>query len=175
MKYMQNGGFQNNPLMKLTLNLTLLFLLGFWVSNFFLFISKMGWTPSSVAAYYIGSEAQFTMPRTFMSMLEVTHAHLPIMAIVILLLTHLVIFAPLKTEAKILIIVVSFLSALLNEASGWLIRFVSPHFALLKLLCFWIFQAMLIFLITTLGWFLWISPSQIKGQSRKSKKKSQIQ
>jgi len=30
---MQEGGFQNNPLMRLTLSLTLLLLLGFWATN----------------------------------------------------------------------------------------------------------------------------------------------
>ena len=34
------------------------------------------------------------MPRTYQSMIEITHMHLPMMAMVVLLLTHLPIFAP---------------------------------------------------------------------------------
>ena len=33
MKYMQEGGFQHNPLMRLTLGLTLVLLVGFWATT----------------------------------------------------------------------------------------------------------------------------------------------
>ena len=94
MKYMQNGGFQSHPLMRLTLLWAVVFLSGLWVTNFCFYFSKMSITPQSVINYYCGSEALFTQPRSFQSMLEVTHFHLPMMAIVVLLLTHLLIFAP---------------------------------------------------------------------------------
>ncbi|OVE77131.1 hypothetical protein BVX98_03460 [bacterium F11] len=154
MKYMERGGFQNQPLMKLTLGFMLLFLLGLWISNFLLYFSKMGLTPESVTSYYLGSEAQFSAPRTYQSMLEVTHMHLPVMAIVILMLTHLIIFAPFKNPTKVLIIATSFLSAFLGEAAGWLTRFVNPSFSYLKIGCFFLFQVMLILLIFSLGRFL---------------------
>ncbi|MCG3205349.1 MAG: hypothetical protein KCHDKBKB_02069 [Elusimicrobia bacterium] len=166
MKYMEKGGFQNNPLMKLTLLLTLLFLAGFWLTNVFIYFSKMGLSPSSVVHYYLGSEADFKVARSAASMLEVTHAHLPMMAMVILLLTHLVIFAPYRTSTKIGIIFASFFSALLGEASGWLVRFVSPSFALLKVFSFVLFQSMLFILIVTLGSFLIFSPSKKKVKIR---------
>jgi len=44
-------------------------------------------------------------------MLEVTHAHLPMMALVMLLLTHLLIFAPYSRRTRVLIIVGAFLEA----------------------------------------------------------------
>jgi len=46
------------------LGLTCLLLSGFWVTNFALFFSRLGYTPSSIAAYYRGSEAEFRPPRT---------------------------------------------------------------------------------------------------------------
>src|SRR4051812_69293 len=115
MKYMQNGGFQNNPLMRLTLAMTLIFVVGLWATNFLMYFSKMGLTKMSVIHYYLGSDADFTLPRTYQSMLEVTHFHLPIMAVVILLMTHLVIFAPFEDGAKAAIIITSFGSAFLGE------------------------------------------------------------
>jgi hypothetical protein len=160
MKYMQNGGFQYNPLMKLTIGLTLVFLSGLWVTNLLLYTNKMSLTPASVVSYYRGSEADFTVPRTYQSMLEVTHFHLPMMAMVILLLTHLLIFAPFKTRTKVLFIVVAFLSGFMNEGSGWLVRFVNPYFAYLKIACFLTFQAVMLFLIVALALFLWKSPSR---------------
>ena len=154
MKYLQNGSFQNNSLMKLTLLFTLLFLTAFWVTNFALFFAKMNLTPHSVQAYYLGSEELFKMPRTYQSMLEVTHAHLPMMALVILLLTHLLIFAPYQIKTKVTLIISGFLFALLNEGSGWLVRFVSPNFTYLKIFSYLAFQSILGFLIFALGAYL---------------------
>jgi hypothetical protein len=85
MKYMERGGFQTQELMRWTLGLTCLLLSGFWVTNFALFFSRLGFTAASIAAYYRGSEAEFRPPRTAGAMLEVTHGHLPVMAIVLLL------------------------------------------------------------------------------------------
>lgn len=155
MKYMQNGGFQNQPLMRLTLSLTLVFLLGFWVTNCLLYFSKMNLKPQSVVAYYRGSEVDFRPARSYASMLEVTHFHLPMMALVTLLLTHLVIFVPLHHGAKVAFILVAFLSGLLSEGSSWLVRFVSPHFAWLKIISFVTLQSSLAFLLGALGLFLW--------------------
>jgi hypothetical protein len=151
---MQNGGFQSHNMMKTTLLLTLLFLFGFWITNFALFFSKMTLHPQSVKNYYLGSEEQYTMPRTYQSMLEVTHAHLPMMALVILLMTHLLIFAPYSNKTKVSVIGGAFFSALLNESAGWLVRFVDPGFAWLKVSAFSVFQLFLGFLILALSVFL---------------------
>jgi hypothetical protein len=154
MKYMERGGFQTQELMRWTLGLTCLLLSGFWVTNFALFFSRLGLTASSIAAYYRGSEAEFRPPRTAGAMLEVTHGHLPVMAIVLLLLTHLMIFAPWSRRARIAMIAAAFFSALFEEASGWLVRFVDPRFAWLKLASFWTLQGTLAFLLVGLVMFL---------------------
>ena len=160
MKYMEKGGFQNHPLMKLTIVLTVLFLVGFWITNFLLYFSKMSLTPTSIQNYYLGFEADFIVPRTYQSMLEVTHMHLPMMAIVILVLTHLLIFAPFRNGSKLAFIFTTFFSALLSEMSGWLVRFVHPEFAIVKIISFLTFQGCLAFLLVSLLWFLAISPSR---------------
>jgi hypothetical protein len=154
MKYMERGGFQTQELMRWTLGLTCLLLSGFWVTNFALFFSRLGFTAASIAAYYRGSEAEFRPPRTAGAMLEVTHGHLPVMAIVLLLLTHLMIFAPWSRRARITMIAVAFFSALFEEGSGWLVRFVDARFAWLKLASFWTLQGTLAFLLVGLVMFL---------------------
>lgn len=160
MKYMQNGGFQNNFLMKLTIGLTLVFITGLWVTNALLFFSKMNLNPASVVTYYRGSELEFINPRSYQSLLEVTHFHLPMIAIVVLLLTHLLIFAPFANRTKIFFIVTAFLAALSNEASSWLVRFVHPSFSILKIASFLVFEGMVAFLIIALAAFLWKSPTK---------------
>lgn len=154
MKYLQNGGYQKNPLMRLTLSLSLVFLTGFVITNFFMYFAKMGLTPESVITYYNGSEEEFIPARSYQSMLEVTHSHLPMMALVLLLLTHLAIFAPFSNAGKVTFVILSFGSALLNEASSWLVRFVHPEFAYLKIASFLTMQGSLIFLLIVLGVFL---------------------
>ncbi len=154
MKYMERGGFQGHPLMRLTLLWTLLFVGGLWVTNAFMYFSRMSLTPSSVQAYYLGSEENYQPPRSAASMLEVTHTHLPIFGVVVLLLTHLMIFAPYSDRTKRWFISATFFSAFGGEAAGWLVRFVSPGFAWLKIACFLAFQACLAFLIVGLAMFL---------------------
>ncbi len=154
MKYMERGGFQTQELMRWTLGAACVLLTGFWVTNFAIFVSRLGFTPASVAAYYRGSEGEFRPPRTAGSMLEVTHGHLPMMALVMLLLTHLLLFAPWSRRAKIAMISTAFGSALVDEGSGWLVRFVDPRFAWLKLAAFVTLQGILAFLLVGLILFL---------------------
>ena len=154
MRYLQSGGFQNQPLMRLTLGLALLLLAGFWFTNLALYFSHMSLDPASVVAYYRGDEQRFMPPRSAGSMLEVTHMHLPMFALVLLLLTHLLLFAPMRSGAKVAFIVTAFGSALLSEAAGWMTRFWHPGFAVLKVAMFVLFQGSLAYLIVGLGAFL---------------------
>lgn len=151
MKYLQNGGYQNNPYMRMTILFALVFLAGFVATNFMLYFSKMDLTATSVVSYYSGSEAEFRPARSYQSMLEVTHGHLPMMALVLLLLTHLVILAPLSGRLKATFVIVPFVSGLVSEASGWLVRFAGPEFALLKVVSFLTLQASLVLLLVVLG------------------------
>lgn len=164
MKYMQYGGMQNQPLMRLTLYFTLFFLFGFWLTNFAMYFAKMNLAPQSVVEYYLGSEAEFRQPRTYQAMLEVTHTHLPMMAIVMLVLTHLLIFSAFQHRTKIVFIAVAFLSAFLHETAGWLVRFVAPAFAWLKVATFVVMQGMLAFLLLALTLFL-VRGQRLNGSS----------
>ncbi|MEK7727424.1 MAG: hypothetical protein AAB354_03370 [candidate division KSB1 bacterium] len=154
MKYLQTGAFQNHPLMRLTLLLTAILLLGFWLTNFALYFEKMDLTPDSVQKYYLGDEATYRMPRTYQTMVEVTHMHLPMMAMVVLLLTHLLIFAPFTQRLKVAFIVAAFTCAFLDEAAGWLVRFVHHQFSWVKVIAFVGLQSVLAFLLGSWGWFL---------------------
>ena len=136
MKYLQQGGFRNHPLMRLTLAGALVLLAGFWVTTALMYFRNMTLDPASVVAYYRGDEARFLEPRTYGSMLEVTHTHLPMMALVLLLLTHLAIFLPWSQGRRAALIVAAFVFALGGEGAGWLVRFVSPAWAPLKVACF---------------------------------------
>ncbi|NOZ24895.1 MAG: hypothetical protein GXO94_02230 [Nitrospirae bacterium] len=143
MKYMVNGGFKMSPFMRLTLSLALVFFVVFWITNFLLFFHKTGFSYKAVTGYYLGSDAEFSAPRSYQGMLEVTHFHMPMMGLVVLLLTHLLIFVPLRNRWRTFWVLLTFFSALAGEASGWLVRFVHPGFAYLKILAFCTLQVSL--------------------------------
>jgi uncharacterized membrane protein SpoIIM required for sporulation len=147
LKYLQDGSHHSQPLMRLSLALTCLLLLGFWVTTFAMYFSRMSLDPASVIAYYNGLEAEFRPPRSAAAMMETTHMHLPMMALVLLLLTHLLVFVPLARGAKLGLMVGAFAAACLEEAGGWLVRFVSPSLAPLKVAGFVGLQAALGLLI----------------------------
>jgi hypothetical protein len=134
MKYLQEGGFQKNPLMRLTLGFSLGLLLVFGVSGWAMYFQRMDLRPSSVVDYYNGNEAEFRNPQSASSMTETLHIHMAMMSVVLLLLTHLAIFVPLPQRTKIWLITATFVSALAEEGGGWLVRFVSPSFAPVKIL-----------------------------------------
>lgn len=154
MKYMQNGGFQNNPLMRLTLGLTLALLLGLWVTNFAMYFNRMGLSSRSVVDYYNGSEEDFRPPRSAASMLETTHMHLPMMGMVLLFLTHLLIFVPVGRSVKAGLILTAFAGAMLQEGGGWLVRFVHPGLAPAKIAGFVLLQLTLAIMLFLLCVFL---------------------
>ena len=160
MKYMQTGGYQQQPLMRLTLGLTLVFLLFFVATGFALYFSKMSLDPASVVSYYNGSDADFRPPRSAGSMIEVAHAHLAMMALVLLMLTHLFIFAPFSRRVKGWSISLAFVFGLLDEGAGWLVRFVDPAFAFLKVVGFTGLQTTLLFLLSALAMFIFHSRSR---------------
>lgn len=114
MRYLQTGGFRNHPLMRMTLGGTLLLFVGLWITNALMYFNRMGLDPASVVRYYRGSEEEFIDPRTYGSMLEVSHIHLPMMALVALLLTHLAIFIPWPMRWRAALILATFGSALLG-------------------------------------------------------------
>ena len=145
MKYMANGSFLSKPLMRLTLIATLIFLAAFWVTT---------------AVMYF-SEATYTPPRTFGSMLEVTHGHLPMMAMVALLLTHLFIFSGQSYRVKVWATVAFFAGAFFSEAASWLVRYVHPGFAWLKIASFLTLEIAMAYVMW--GLFLLL----IKGKPRK--------
>ena len=147
MRFVITGEWRRNSLLRLIIALFLLYTAGLWVTNALLYFNKMKLTPTSVVEYYRGSEERFTRPRTYQGLLEISHFHLFAMGILILTLTHLVLFVPLPVRLKFWLLLISFGTAIGNEAGGWLVRFVHPAFAYWKITFFLAFQISLAVLI----------------------------
>jgi hypothetical protein len=142
-RFVVTGEISRNRLLQVIVVLYVLFVVGLWVTNALLYFAKMGLTYGSVVEYYLGNEERFLSPRSYQGLLEVTHFHLFAVGMLLMVLTHLVLFVPASNGAKVALIVVPFLSALLDEGSGWAVRFVHPGFALAKIAGFLLLQASL--------------------------------
>jgi len=145
-------GEQNRQLL---MNSLILMFLGYvfllWISNGLMYFHKMDLTPTSVVSYYLGSEEDFTQPKSYQSLLEVSHFHLFAMGMLVLTLTHLMIMTQLSTLVKVWLSALIYLSAIANEAGGWLVRYAHPDFAYFKIASFILLElslAALILLVT---------------------------
>ncbi len=152
MRFVVTGEWSRNRLMQTIVVLYVLYVAALWVTNTLLYFTKMGLTYSSVVHYYLGSEEHFLSPRSYQGLLEVSHFHLFAIGMLLLVMTHLMLFVPLSSRIRLWLIVVPFLSGLANEAAGWLVRFVHPAFAYAKIGGFLLLQASLAALVVASLW-----------------------
>ena len=152
MRFVITGEWSRNRLLQTIIVLFLIYVAGLWLTNALLYFGKMGLTYSSVTEYYLGSEENFTAPRSYQGMLEISHFHLFAMGLLLMTLTHLMLFVPLRPDLKALFVIVPFVSALVDEGAGWLVRFVHPGFAYLKIAGFVALEGSLAVLIVTCLW-----------------------
>jgi hypothetical protein len=149
---MVTGEWSRNRLLQVIVILYSIYVAGLWITNALLYFAKMSLTPASVVAYYLGDESQFLSPRSYQGLLEVSHFHLFAMGMLLLVLTHLMLFVPIASRWKIWLITVPFAAALLDEGASWLVRFVHPGFAWLKIAGFLLLQTSLATLVVVALW-----------------------
>ena len=136
MRFVISGEWTRNHLLKAIVWCFLIYTLILWITNAGLYFAKMSLTPSSVVDYYLGNEERYLQPRSLQGLLEVLHFHTFAMGILLMTLTHLVLFVPLSLRTKAWGIAVAFASGIGGELSGWGVRFVHPAFAYLKIVFF---------------------------------------
>lgn len=152
MRFVITAEWSKNRLLQLIIVLFVIYVAALWLTNALLYFHKMGLTYTSVTEYYLGSEEKFLQPRSYQGMLEISHFHLFAMGILLLTLTHLMLFVPLRAEIKPWFIVIPFTAALLDEGGGWLVRFVHPLFAYVKIAGFVLLEGSLAVLICVSLW-----------------------
>lgn len=164
MRFVVTGEWSRNRLLQTIVVLYVLYVAGLWVTNALLYFEKMSLNPVSVIEYYRGAEERFLTPKSYQGMLEVSHFHLFAMGLLLLVLTHLMLFVPLADRTKLWLIVSPFASALLDEGGGWLVRFVHPGLAVVKVAGFLALQASLAALILLSLWSVFRgSPQSYRG------------
>jgi hypothetical protein len=151
-RFVVTGEWSRNRLLQLIVVLYVTYVSGLWLTNALLYFNKMSLTPRSVVEYYLGSEERFLTPRSYQGLLEVSHFHLFAMGMLLLVLTHLMLFVPVRNATKAWLIALPFAAALLDEGAGWLVRFAHPGFAYLKIAGFLLLQGSLAALIIVSLW-----------------------
>ncbi|MCP5060278.1 MAG: hypothetical protein GY937_26560 [bacterium] len=159
MRFVVTGEWSRNRLLQTIVVLYVVYVFGLWLTNFGLYFSKMDLSYVSVVEYYLGAEERFLQPRSYQGLLEVSHFHFFAMGMLLLVLTHLMLFVPLKNSTKAWLIVLPFVSAFAEEGASWLIRFAHPGFAYLKIASFLLLQASMLALMTISLWSVFAAKS----------------
>ena len=120
MRFFISGEWSRNRLLQTIVVLYAFYVGLLWITNGLLYFDVMGLTPSSVVDHYLGNEEAYRPPRSYQGLLEVSHFHLFAMGMLLLVLTHLMLFVPIRNSTKAWLIVIPFFSAFLDEGAGWL-------------------------------------------------------
>lgn len=157
MRFVVTGEWTRNRLLKVIVCCFLAYTVILWVTNAGLYFAKMSLTPSSVVEYYRGNEEKFLQPRSLQGLLETLHFHAFAMGMLLMTLTHLVLFVPISMRTKAIGIATAFTSGIVGELSGWGVRFVHPGFAYLKIACFLLLQGAILWLIVVVARALFVN------------------
>jgi hypothetical protein len=150
-RFVISGEWSRNSLLRVIVLCFLTYTLILWLTNAGLYFSKMGLTPSSVVDYYLGNEERYLQPRSLQGLLEVLHFHTFAMGMLLMTLTHLLLFVPISLRIKALGIATAFVSGITGELAGWGVRFVHPAFAYLKIVSFLTLEGILLWLMILVG------------------------
>jgi hypothetical protein len=160
MRWVVTGEWSRNRLLQTIVVCYSAYVVLLWLTNAMLYFNKMSLYPSSVVEYYLGSEAKFMSPRSYQGLLEVSHFHLFAMGMLLLVLTHLMLFVPVRSGIKAFLIAAPFAAALLDEGASWLVRFVSPDLAILKVIGFLSLQTSLAVLVGISLWAVFVGTQE---------------
>jgi hypothetical protein len=117
-------------------------------------IGRIGFSPSAVATYYRGSDAGDVMafPKNFGQLVEVTHAHAFVFAIVFLILAHLFAATSVSDRVKVIVLALAFVGTVGDLVAPWLVRYGAAWCAWLALFA-WSAQGLGNFaLVVISGW-----------------------
>jgi len=151
MRFFLNPKQHRKDLLNLLIVFFLLYIVLFAVSAALMFFHEMDLSPQSIVDYYLGNEEELRPPKSYESLLEVSHAHLFAQGMLMLTLVHLMLMADIPVWLKVPLGTSAYLSAVLNEITSWLVRFVHPAFAYLKIATFLTLELSLSLLVVIVG------------------------
>jgi hypothetical protein len=118
---------------KLVYSSFLFFVILGWMTMLVFYAAKSGLSYETLLDYYRGNEEKMMYPKTFLELWEITHSHLFIMPLVFLVLIHLFMLTRAAVSWKVGVFLAGTLGMILDIGAPWLIVYVSPVAAWLKI------------------------------------------
>lgn len=124
------------------------------LSGALLFQEKIGFSINGVLDYYNGNEERFIVPKSTMGILKIVLPHIFAFGLFIMVISHFLIFTKKKNNKNTLFVIYfAFLSAFLELASPFFIINGFEFFAYIKIISFFFFEALVIYI----SWLLFSS------------------
>ena len=139
MRFFISSELKRNDFLKIIIFFTIIFFFFLWITNILLYM-QIGFSYNSIVEFYLGNEETFRPPKSYLGLLEEAHFHFFSMAILLVTLTHLILFTSVSSGLKLGLALASFISTFTEIISSWLIRYLDPIFAYLKLISFFVMQ-----------------------------------
>ncbi len=140
-----NGRRTNGASKKLALIIFIfaIFNFAFVVLNFFLFERKIGLKVSDICDYYLGNPEKFIKPKSLIGTLGISYFHFLPMALYLLTILHFVFLV--NDKFNVVLTILLFLTALIDNVSGVFIVIFGDGFAIVKFVSFLLFEFFLLF------------------------------
>lgn len=132
---------------------------------------RTGLTIPGAQSYYLGNEGtartgdEMLFARSFSELLDVTHAHAFSQPFLFFVLCHIFALTKVSDRWKIGVYVASFASVVIDLAVPYLIRYVSPGFALLQMANGALMTIALVSLLCVPMYEMWIYREPLNGES----------
>lgn len=133
---------------KLSILYFLIFSLLLIISAVMLFWHKIGFNYLSVLEYYIGNEEKFIPAQSAAGILKMVLPHIFVFGLFTMVLLHFLVFTDLKVKKAFLILIyITFITALLEIFAPFMIISGWSFFAYIKLFSFFSFLALTLFIL----------------------------
>lgn len=139
---------------KLSVFYYLIFTMLLVLSAIMIFDQKIGFSFTGVLEYYTGNEEKFIPAQTSMGILKIVLPHIFVFGLISMVLLHFLVFTKLRyKKITIHLIYLTFITALLEIFTPLLIVNGFEFFAFVKLLSFFIFLSLIVYI----SWLLFYS------------------
>ena len=133
---------------KLSILYFLIFSLLLIISAVMLFWHKIGFNYLSVLEYYIGNEEKFIPAQSAAGILKMVLPHIFVFGLFTMVLLHFLVFTDIKVKKAFLILIyITFITALLEIFAPFMIINGFEFFAYIKLFSFFSFLALILFIL----------------------------
>ena len=124
------------------------------VSAVMLFEHKIGFSFSAVVDYYVGNEEKFISAKSFIGILKIVLPHIFVFGLLAMVLLHFLVFTEHRYKKSTLILIyTTFVTALLEIFTPFMIINGFKFFAYIKLFSFFVFLALILYV----SWLLFRS------------------